>query len=75
MLIQSIIQIIHDRVYPELARPPQVWNSQPGGLFHLPTYSIDLHDYPAYYDLLGKNENYCVLIILYRIAYEIWVVM
>ncbi|XP_039258887.2 exostosin-1b-like [Styela clava] len=55
-IVQTTLEIINDRVFPELARSPEVWNSKPGALVYLPTYSNDLHDYPAFYDTLGLQS-------------------
>lgn len=48
------MQIIHDRVFPELARPSEIWNSHQGGLAFLPSYSTELLDYPSLYNHIGE---------------------
>lgn len=61
ILICISIQIIHDRVYPKLARPPEIWNSHQGGLAFLPYYSTELHQYPSLYNHIGE-----LIMITYR---------
>nr|XP_002128024.1 exostosin-1-like [Ciona intestinalis] len=53
VIIRSTLEIIHDRVFPEQARPAFAWNSQPGALY----FNSDTapSSYPFYHGLLGVD--------------------
>ncbi|XP_062962332.1 exostosin-like 1 [Cynocephalus volans] len=48
-VIHTTLEIIQDRVFGASARPSLLWNSPPGALLALPTFSRSLHDFPFYH--------------------------
>nr|CAB3244012.1 exostosin-1-like [Phallusia mammillata] len=54
-MVQTTLEIIRDRVFPAEARPSFVWNTPPGALFYLPSYSGGYSESPFYYSLLGTE--------------------
>jgi hypothetical protein len=42
-------QIIQDRIFGTSARPSLLWNSPPGALLALPTFSMSPQDFPFYH--------------------------
>lgn len=49
------LQIIQDRIWGASAHPSLMWNSPPGALLVLPTFSTSLHDFPFYHLQLGMS--------------------
>lgn len=49
------LQIIQDRIWGASAHPSLMWNSPPGALLALPTFSTSLQDFPFYHLQLGMS--------------------
>uniref|UniRef100_H2Z4B2 Exostosin GT47 domain-containing protein n=1 Tax=Ciona savignyi TaxID=51511 RepID=H2Z4B2_CIOSA len=55
LIIRTTLEILRDRIYPELARPTYVWNTEPGPLFFQSTPGNPPATYPFYYDVQGNG--------------------
>uniref|UniRef100_H2Z4B3 Exostosin GT47 domain-containing protein n=1 Tax=Ciona savignyi TaxID=51511 RepID=H2Z4B3_CIOSA len=64
LIIRTTLEILRDRIYPELARPTYVWNTEPGPLFFQSTPGNPPATYPFYYDVQGADvpRNFTALI-------------
>ncbi|KAL6033929.1 hypothetical protein STEG23_007204 [Scotinomys teguina] len=56
-VIQTTLEIIQDRIWGASARPSLMWNSPPGALLALPTFSTSLKDFPFYHLQQGSSPE------------------
>ncbi|XP_034357681.1 exostosin-like 1 isoform X1 [Arvicanthis niloticus] len=56
-VIHTTLEIIQDRIWGASAHPSLMWNSPPGALLALPTFSTSLQDFPFYHLQLGSNPG------------------
>lgn len=54
-VIHTTLEIIRDRILGVSARPSLMWNSPPGALLALPTFSTSPSDFPFYYLQQGSR--------------------
>nr|XP_006975712.1 exostosin-like 1 isoform X1 [Peromyscus maniculatus bairdii] len=56
-VIHTTLEIIQDRVWGASAHPSLMWNSPPGALLALPTFSTSLKDFPFYHQQQGSSPE------------------
>ncbi|ERE83779.1 exostosin-like 1 [Cricetulus griseus] len=56
-VIHTTLEIIQDRIWGTSAHPSLMWNSPPGALLALPTFSTSLKDFPFYHLQQGSSPE------------------
>ncbi|GAB1289062.1 Exostosin-like 1 [Apodemus speciosus] len=56
-VIHTTLEIIQDRIWGASAHPSLMWNSPPGALLALPTFSTSLQDFPFYHLQVGSTPG------------------
>ncbi|XP_072465505.1 exostosin-like 1 [Notamacropus eugenii] len=56
-IVHTTLEILRDRIFRAASRPWLLWNSPPGGLLVLPTFSTHLGDFPFYYLQRGSHPS------------------
>ncbi|XP_029332532.1 exostosin-like 1 isoform X2 [Mus caroli] len=56
-VIHTTLEIIQDRIWGASGHPSLMWNSPPGALLVLPTFSTSLQDFPFYHLQLGSGPG------------------
>ncbi|XP_073937035.1 exostosin-like 1 isoform X3 [Castor canadensis] len=56
-VIHTTLEIIQDRIFGTSARPSLLWNSPPGALLALPTFSMSPQDFPFYHLQRGSRPE------------------
>nr|XP_038965968.1 exostosin-like 1 isoform X1 [Rattus norvegicus] len=56
-VVHTTLEIIQDRIWGASAHPSLMWNSPPGALLALPTFSTSLQDFPFYHLQLGSSPG------------------